>query len=58
MCQKRRCEVHAQSLVLGVLVREALPRGRKLAQLVTHHLFGDGDGHVLLAVVDQHAEAV
>lgn len=51
-------EAYSQSLVLGVLVREALPRGRKLAQLVTHHLFGDGDGHVLLAVVDQHAEAV
>lgn len=38
-------------------VRETLARGAKLAELVAHHLLRDGDGDVVLAVVDHEAEA-
>lgn len=43
-------------LVLTKLVLEPLARRGKFAQLVAHHLLGDGNGEVLLAVVDQEAQ--
>ena len=33
------------------------PSQREFAQLVTHHLVGDIDRHVLLAVVDRNGQA-
>ena len=39
-------------LILGLLVREAFPRGHKLAQLPANHLLGHVDLLVDLAVVD------
>lgn len=41
----------SSSSVLGLLVREWLPRHRKLAQLVSNHIFRDAHIVVNLAIV-------
>jgi len=40
-----------------MLVCEVLPRRRKLSQLVSHHLLGDQDLQVVLAIVDLELQA-
>lgn len=48
--------LHLPSLILRQTIAKALSCRRKLAKLVSYHLFGNVDGNVNLAVVNEEFE--